>query len=73
MPRYPYRCDVCGAAFERVRPMSESGAPADCPNGHPGARRTFGGVVALGPTSEQPSLAELQHQHHITEHGQHHH
>ena len=69
MPRYGYRCDVCDVTFERVRPMDESGAPASCPAGHPGAHRTFGGVVSLGPVEERPSVAEIQARHHAVEHG----
>jgi len=34
MPRYDYRCRACGDTFEISRPMSESGAPAQCPQGH---------------------------------------
>ncbi|MER6155686.1 zinc ribbon domain-containing protein [Streptomyces sp. NPDC001868] len=34
MPRYEYRCRTCGDTFELSRPMAESSAPADCPEGH---------------------------------------
>jgi len=34
MPRYEFRCRACGDTFEVNRPMSESGAPARCPDGH---------------------------------------
>jgi putative FmdB family regulatory protein len=34
MPRYEYRCRSCGATFELTRPMSESGDPCPCPEGH---------------------------------------
>jgi putative FmdB family regulatory protein len=34
MPRYEYRCRACGDTFEVSRPMSESGVPARCPDGH---------------------------------------
>ena len=38
MPRYGYRCPQCGP-FDLMRPMAESGAPADCPGcGQPAAR-----------------------------------
>lgn len=69
MPRYGYHCDECGVDFDQVRPMRESGEPGVCPNGHTGARRTFGGVVSLGPTEERPSIAEVQARHHASEHG----
>jgi putative FmdB family regulatory protein len=68
VPRYGYHCDRCGADFELVRPMQESGAPSTCPNGHAGARRTFGGVVALGPVQELPSIEAAQARHHTAEH-----
>lgn len=31
MPRYPFRCESCGATFEVSRPMREAGADARCP------------------------------------------
>ena len=34
MPRYEFRCRACGDTFLVTRPMSESGAPATCPQGH---------------------------------------
>jgi putative FmdB family regulatory protein len=34
MPRYEFRCRACGDTFEVNRPMSESSAPAACPQGH---------------------------------------
>lgn len=34
MPLYEYRCRTCDDVFELRRPMSESGAPAVCPDGH---------------------------------------
>ncbi|MGI5274383.1 FmdB family zinc ribbon protein [Nonomuraea sp. CA-218870] len=34
MPRYDYRCRACGSTFEVSRPMSASGDPAPCPEGH---------------------------------------
>jgi hypothetical protein len=49
--------------------MRESGEPGVCPAGHPGARRTFRGVVSAGPVEERPSLAEIQARHHVTAHG----
>lgn len=41
MPVYSYRCPECGP-FELVRPMSASGARADCPRCGDGGRRLFG-------------------------------
>lgn len=34
VPTYEFRCRECGDTFDVKRPMSESGAPADCPEGH---------------------------------------
>ena len=34
MPRYEFRCRACGDTFLLTRPMSESGDPATCPQGH---------------------------------------
>jgi putative FmdB family regulatory protein len=34
MPTYAYRCRECTDTFELQRPMSQSGAPARCPDGH---------------------------------------
>lgn len=55
MPRYSYHCDACNAEFDRVRPMRESAAAAECPAGHAGCRRTFHGVVMPAPA--RPSIA----------------
>lgn len=34
MAVYEYRCRTCDDLFELRRPMSESDAPAECPQGH---------------------------------------
>ncbi|GGS52979.1 hypothetical protein GCM10010171_55200 [Actinokineospora fastidiosa] len=34
VPTYEFRCRECGATFDVKRPMSESAAPASCPDGH---------------------------------------
>lgn len=34
MPTYAYRCRECTGTFEVHRPMTESSAPATCPEGH---------------------------------------
>ncbi len=31
MPIYEYRCEKCGNAFEKLRPMREAEEPTDCP------------------------------------------
>jgi putative FmdB family regulatory protein len=47
MPRYEYRCRACGDTFEVNRPMSESAAPARCPDGHADTVKLLS-TVALG-------------------------
>ena len=32
MPIYEYWCDACGKEFEQMRPMSQAGEPAKCPD-----------------------------------------
>lgn len=34
VPRYDFRCRDCASTFEVTRPMSASGQPAPCPDGH---------------------------------------
>lgn len=34
MPSYEFRCRECAATFTEQRPMSASGDPATCPDGH---------------------------------------
>jgi putative FmdB family regulatory protein len=34
VPRYEFRCRACGDTFLLTRPMSQSGDPAPCPQGH---------------------------------------
>ncbi len=50
MPRYEYRCRACGDTFELNRPMSESSAPARCPDGHDDTVKLLS-TVALGGTA----------------------
>ncbi len=38
MPIYEYQCQTCGTNFEKRQSFSEE-PRADCPNGHPQARR----------------------------------
>jgi putative FmdB family regulatory protein len=47
MPRYEFRCRACGDTFEVNRPMSESSAPAACPQGHDDTVKLLS-TVALG-------------------------
>lgn len=58
MPRYEYRCRTCDTVFEARRPMSESNAPATCPEGHDGAVRllsVFASVTGAPLPSGAPS------------------
>jgi putative FmdB family regulatory protein len=56
MPVYEYRCRTCDATFEARRPMSESSAPATCPDGHEGAVRLLSVFAAVG-ASPSPAPA----------------
>jgi putative FmdB family regulatory protein len=51
MPRYEYRCRACGTTFELNRPMSESGAPADCPAGHDDTVKLLSTVAVTGASA----------------------
>ena len=42
MPTYEFRCRSCGATFTEARPMSASGDPATCPDGHDDTVRLLG-------------------------------
>lgn len=57
MPLYEYRCSECDTTFEVRRPMSESSEPADCPNGHVGARRLLSVFASTGAASSAPAPA----------------
>ena len=59
MPRYEFRCRACGDTFLVTRPMSESGAPATCPQGHDDTVKLLSTVAvggrAAGPSAPRPS------------------
>ena len=40
MPTYDYKCE-CGHVFRKLRPMSESSEPADCPKCGKSAKKTL--------------------------------
>ncbi|MER7505762.1 zinc ribbon domain-containing protein [Nonomuraea pusilla] len=48
MPRYDFRCRACGSTFEVSRPMSASGDPATCPEGHDDTVRLLSTVSMTG-------------------------
>ncbi|POX49873.1 zinc ribbon domain-containing protein [Streptomyces sp. Ru72] len=56
MPRYEYRCRTCGDTFELSRPMAESSAPANCPQGHDDTVKLLS-TVAVGGTASAPAPA----------------
>lgn len=53
MPRYEYRCRACGDTFELTRPMSESGDPCSCPQGHDDTVKLLS-TVAVGGRASAP-------------------
>jgi putative FmdB family regulatory protein len=57
MPTYAYRCRECSESFELIRPMSESGAPAACPDGHADTVKLLTTVALTGATVGAPAPA----------------
>ena len=61
MPIYEYYCRSCETTFEKLRPLSLSDQPAECPTGHPGAGRTITVFATLGKAGRDqqpaPSMA----------------
>ncbi|MEU0082976.1 zinc ribbon domain-containing protein [Streptomyces sp. NPDC006274] len=55
MPRYEFRCRTCGDTFEVNRPMAESSAPADCPEGHDDTVKLLSAVAVGGSNSAAPA------------------
>jgi putative FmdB family regulatory protein len=55
MPRYEFRCRTCGDTFEVNRPMAESSAPADCPEGHDDTVKLLSAVAVGGSKSAAPA------------------
>lgn len=52
MPTYEFRCTTCDTVFEERRPMANSGDPATCPSGHPGARRLLSVFAATSGSGD---------------------
>jgi putative FmdB family regulatory protein len=48
MPRYEFRCRACGDTFEVNRPMTDSGKPATCPQGHADTVKLLSTVAFTG-------------------------
>jgi putative FmdB family regulatory protein len=57
MPTYAYRCRECSESFEVMRPMSESGAPAACPDGHADTVKLLTTVALTGAAVGAPAPA----------------
>jgi putative FmdB family regulatory protein len=57
MPRYEFRCRTCDDTFEVRRPMSESDAPATCPEGHVETTRLLSVFAAVGTASAGSAAA----------------
>ncbi|GAB3564656.1 hypothetical protein GCM10027445_08840 [Amycolatopsis endophytica] len=55
MPTYAYRCRECTGTFEVNRPMSESSAPATCPDGHSDTVKLLTTVALTGSAPGAPS------------------
>lgn len=55
MPTYAYRCRDCTRTFEVKRPMSESGDPASCPEGHADTVKLLTTVSLTSSASAAPA------------------
>ncbi|GGU53109.1 FmdB family zinc ribbon protein [Lentzea flava] len=53
MPTYEFRCRTCDDTFELQRPMSESSAPASCPDGHSDTVKLLS-MAGISGTQQQP-------------------
>ena len=54
MPLYEYHCPTCSHKFEKLQPMSATGA--DCPNCEQPAKRAISVFARVGSASEEPSF-----------------
>jgi putative FmdB family regulatory protein len=59
MPRYEYRCRTCDERFELWRSMSESDAPATCPDGHADTVRLLSMFAATGAAAGRGPAAPV--------------
>ncbi|MCB0995333.1 MAG: zinc ribbon domain-containing protein [Acidimicrobiales bacterium] len=62
MPFYEFRCRTCATTFTERRSMSESDAPATCPEGHTDTQRMLSvfatsGAAVGGPAPAGPAPA----------------
>jgi len=58
VPRYEFRCRSCGDTFLLTRPMSASGDPATCPQGHDDTVKLLN-TVGLGGLSSGGGTAPV--------------
>ena len=56
MATYEYRCRTCETDFELRRPMSDSEAPAICPDGHVDTVRLLSVFASVGSLSSDSSV-----------------
>lgn len=53
MPVYEYRCEQCGARFDKLVPMSQAQAEQQCPScGAERARKLMSSFAATGGSSK---------------------
>ncbi len=57
MPTYAYRCRECTGTFELQRPMSESSAPAVCPDGHSDTVKLLTTIALTGSANSPAPVA----------------
>ena len=57
MALYEFRCRSCDDVFEVRRPMSESGDPAACPNGHDDTVRLLSVFAKTGATGADAPMS----------------
>ncbi|MEI5033190.1 zinc ribbon domain-containing protein [Streptomyces sp. S1A(2023)] len=55
MPRYEFRCRICGDTFEVSRPMAQSSDPAPCPAGHDDTVKLLSTVAVGGAAGSAPA------------------
>lgn len=57
MALYEFRCRSCDDVFEVRRPMSESGDPAACPNGHDDTVRLLSVFAKTGAAGDDSPMS----------------
>jgi putative FmdB family regulatory protein len=59
MAVYEYRCRTCDDLFEVRRPMSESDAPAACPQGHAETVRLLSVFASAGAATATSAMGAM--------------